>query len=62
MAIDVAESINSIVNKVTTEVLTADLPQKTADTVCTIVNASFKLVEEGLKAVQNITAPPAPTP
>ena len=47
----ITSSLNELVNRVTTEVLSNNLVQKTSDTVTTFVDSSLKLVEEGLKIV-----------
>ncbi len=60
MPVDSASSLKDFVNQITTEVLNQDLLKKTSDAICSLIGSSFKIAEDGLKAVQNITKPPAP--
>lgn len=52
--------LNELVHGIVSEILSNNLVQKTSDAVTTFVDSSFKVIEEGLKSVQNITQPPAP--
>jgi hypothetical protein len=56
----ITSSLNELINRIASEILSNNLIQKTSDTVTTFVDSSFKVAEEGLKSVQNITQPPAP--
>jgi len=60
MPADSMSSLGDLVNKIATEILNNDLLKKTSDTVCGFIESSFKVAEDGLKTVQNITKPPSP--
>ncbi len=53
-------SVNEIVNRVAGEILDNNLIQSASDAVTTFVTSSFKVAEDALKSVQNITQPPTP--
>ena len=56
----ITSSLNELINRIAGEILTNNLIQKASDAVTTFVDSSFKVAEEGLKSVQNITQPPTP--